>query len=160
MPQKTDALARVRFRDASLEDIETVVRLLAEDSLGSWRESIGDGDLPESYRGAFDAIDRDPNNRLIVGELDGRTVACLQLTFIPGLTYSGGVRAQIEGVRVDKDLRGLGIGRALIEHAVGMARERPCVLVQLTTDKRRNDARAFYEALGFAASHEGMKLRF
>jgi len=32
--------------------------------------------------------------------------------------------------------------------------------VQLTTDKRRSDARRFYESLGFVASHEGMKLHF
>jgi hypothetical protein len=30
--------------------------------------------------------------------------------------------------------------------------------VQLTTDKRRTDAHRFYAALGFEASHEGMKL--
>jgi hypothetical protein len=30
--------------------------------------------------------------------------------------------------------------------------------VQLTTDKSRTSARRFYERLGFAATHEGMKL--
>jgi ribosomal protein S18 acetylase RimI-like enzyme len=159
-PQTSDALARVQFRDARRKDLEAIVRLLAADSLGSWRESLGDGTLPEAYTSAFNAIDSDPNNRIIVGDLDGEPVACLQLTFIPGLTYSGGTRAQIEGVRVDAELRGASIGRALIEHAISLARERPCVLVQLTTDKRRSEALAFYEALGFAASHEGMKLRF
>jgi hypothetical protein len=33
-----------------------------------------------------------------------------------------------------------------------------CGLVQLTTDKKRNDAHRFYERLGFISSHEGMKL--
>ena len=42
--------------------------------------------------------------------------------------------------------------------AIERARERGCVLVQLTSDKRRRDAIRFYESLGFAASHEGMKL--
>jgi ribosomal protein S18 acetylase RimI-like enzyme len=124
MLQTSDALTRVQFRDARHEDLESIVRLLAADSLGSWRESLGDGALPEAYRIAFDAIERDPNNRIIVGEIDGKTIACLQLTFIPGLTYSGGTRAQIEGVRVDADLRGAGIGRALIEHAISLAREK------------------------------------
>jgi hypothetical protein len=31
-------------------------------------------------------------------------------------------------------------------------------MVQLTTDKSRTGAHRFYERLGFAASHEGMKL--
>jgi GNAT superfamily N-acetyltransferase len=51
-----------------------------------------------------------------------------------------------------------GLGRALFEWAIARARERGCHVVQLTTDKARPDARRFYEALGFVASHEGMKL--
>jgi hypothetical protein len=31
--------------------------------------------------------------------------------------------------------------------------------VQLTSDKTRTDAHRFYERLGFAATHEGMKLK-
>jgi GNAT superfamily N-acetyltransferase len=82
----------------------------------------------------------------------------LQITFIPYLTYEGGWRALIEGVRVDGAARSAGVGRAMVEHAIGRARERGCRLVQLTTDKARPDALRFYEALGFVASHEGMKL--
>lgn len=42
--------------------------------------------------------------------------------------------------------------------AVDQARQRGCALVQLTTDKTREDAHRFYLSLGFVASHEGMKL--
>lgn len=31
------------------------------------------------------------------------------------MTYQGGKRAQIEGVRVDNNVRGQGIGKAMIE---------------------------------------------
>ena len=67
------------------------------------------------------------------------------------------LRAQIEGVRVAASRRGQGLGRAMIEWAVGQAREHGCGLVQLTSDKRRPDAVRFYESLGFTASHEGLK---
>jgi ribosomal protein S18 acetylase RimI-like enzyme len=156
---QADPVGGVAFREARCEDLATIVRLLANDSLGTWRETLGEGDLPEAYEKAFDVISADPRNKLIVGDKDGQVLACLQLTLIPGLTYTGGERAQIEGVRVDASLRGGGIGRALIEHAVELARQRGCVLVQLTTDKRRPEALAFYQSLGFAASHEGMKLK-
>jgi GNAT superfamily N-acetyltransferase len=52
------------------------------------------------------------------------------------------------------------VGKALIEWAIARARERGCIMVQLTTDKARVDAKRFYERLGFVASHEGMKLHF
>jgi ribosomal protein S18 acetylase RimI-like enzyme len=150
--------ASVTFRPARREDLEAVVRLLAADSLGQWRETLGDGALPDTYVRAFDEIAADPRNMIIVGEAVGTIVACLQLTFIPGLTYAGSERAQIEGVRVDSAVRGAGVGKALIAHAVELARHRGCVLMQLTTDKRRPEALGFYRSLGFAPSHEGMKL--
>ena len=87
-------------------------------------------------------------------------VAVLQLSFLPHLTYTGGWRAQIEGVRVAAELRSAGLGRRLLEAAVERARDRGCHLVQLTTDARRPAARAFYERLGFEASHIGYKLKF
>ena len=114
--------------------------------------------LPESYARAFRAIAEDPNNELVVACRDGDVVGVLQLTFIPSLTYQGGWRTLVEGVRVDASARAHGIGAALFQWAIGRARERGCHMVQLTTDKQRPDARRFYESLGFAASHEGMKL--
>lgn len=111
-----------------------------------------------TYYTAFEAIDRDPNNELVVATLDGRTVGVLQLTFIPYLTYRGRWRALIEGVRVDSSVRSSGIGRMLFEWAIERARQRGCRIVQLTSDKMRPDAIRFYQSLGFVASHEGFKL--
>ena len=147
----------VSFRRAGAADVSEIVRLLADDPLGRTRERY-ETPLPESYARAFRAIEADPNNELIVACQADRVVGVLQLTFIPYLTYQGGWRALIEGVRVDARVRSLGVGRALFEWAIARARERSCHMVQLTTDKSRPDARRFYEALGFVASHEGMKL--
>jgi GNAT superfamily N-acetyltransferase len=86
-------------------------------------------------------------------------VGTLQLTFIPGLARRGALRAQIEAVRIDRRLRGQGLGGALLAWAIDEARTRGCALVQLTSDKRRQEAHRLYGRLGFAASHEGFKLR-
>ena len=85
-------------------------------------------------------------------------VGTLQLSFLPGLSRRGELRAQIEGVRVRADHRGAGVGEALIRWALAEARRRGCGLVQLTTDRSRRDAHRFYERLGFVASHVGFKL--
>jgi len=147
----------VSFRRAERSDLPRIVRLLADDPLGARRERY-ETPLPGSYLAAFEAIDRDPNNEVVVACRAGTVVGVLQITFIPGLTYQGGWRALIEGVRVDAGARSSGLGKAMIEWAMQRARERECHLVQLTTDKSRPDAKKFYEALGFVASHEGMKL--
>ena len=149
--------SHVAFRSANRGDLPAIVRMLADDELAQSRETTG-GKVTATYEKAFDAIDRDDHNHLIVGHLDGEVIAVLQLTFIPNLTYHGGWRAQIEGVRVDRSMRGQGIGRRLIEYAIERARGRRCAIVQLTTDLRRPDVIRFYENLGFISSHQGMKL--
>lgn len=147
----------VAFRRAEAGDLPRIVELLADDPLGRGREAPQQP-LPDSYDAAFDAIRRDPNTELIVAVIAGEPVGVVQITFIPGLTYQGSWRASIEGVRVAAEVRGQGIGRAMIEWAIARAVERRCRIVQLTTDKSRPDALAFYEALGFRATHEGLKL--
>jgi GNAT superfamily N-acetyltransferase len=107
---------------------------------------------------AFEAIDCDEGQVLAVAKRDGKVVGTLQLSFIRYLTYRGGLRGQIEGVRIDSSVRGEGIGRRMCEWAIDQARQRGCHMVQLTTNKRRSDAHRFYESLGFEATHEGMKL--
>jgi len=82
----------------------------------------------------------------------------MQLTFIPGLSRRGAWRGQIESVRVCDAERGAGIGKQMFEWAISECRTRGCGLVQLTTDASRTSAHAFYERLGFRASHLGYKL--
>ncbi len=145
------------IRSATRADVVHIVSLLADDVLGATREA-GQGAPVDAYMSAFDSIDDDPNNELIVVDRGGVVVGCLQLTFIPGLSRGGMTRGQIEAVRIAGHARGAGLGRSLFEWAINRARDRGCGLVQLTTDKQRVDAHRFYESLGFVASHEGMKL--
>ena len=152
-----DEATALSFRLATREDVRDIVRMLADDALGAKREAYT-SPLPQSYYRTFDAISADPNNELTVAVQGGRVIGVLQLTFIPYLTYRGGWRATIEGVRVDAAVRSGGVGRGLFEWAIERARARGCHMVQLTSDKARPDAIRFYEGLGFVASHEGMKL--
>lgn len=153
--QRTGEVGRATIRLASAADLEAIVRLLQDDRLGVQRERAEE---LQPYRTAFREITLDPQQQILVLELDGAVTGVLQLSFLRCLTHRGGLRAQIEGVRVDGRQRGAGLGRILIEAAIERARAQGCHLVQLTTDRQRPDARAFYERLGFVDSHHGMKL--
>lgn len=148
----------VVLRTATPEDLSTLVKLLADDELGVHRERVDATTLPK-YRAALDEITADPAHLLVVAVIDRRVVGVLQFSVIPGLARQGARRAQIEGVRVDRDFRGGRVGAGMIEWAVTEARRRGCGLVQLTTDKNRRSAHRLYRRLGFKASHEGMKLQ-
>ncbi|WP_327022049.1 GNAT family N-acetyltransferase [Micromonospora sp. NBC_01739] len=143
------------FRTAIRADLPTVLDLLADDMLGRTRDV---GEVDATYEKAFADITADPRNHLVVAEVDGEVVGCMQLTYIPGLGRHGAERQLIESVRVRSDQRGRGLGRLMMTWAIEQARLRGCALVQLTTDKTRHDAHRFYLGLGFVASHEGMKL--
>ncbi len=149
---------KIGFREASRSDIARLVALLADDELGATRED-NSKPLNPRYLDAFDAIDKDPNNELIIVEKADELVGMMQLTFIPYLTHTGSWRCLIEGVRVARSHRGKGAGRRMIEWVIERARERQCGIVQLTSDKQRPEALRFYRSLGFNATHEGFKLK-
>lgn len=148
----------VPLRRASLEDVPAIVQLLADDPLGAAREGTGGAEGLTPYVQAYEAIDADPAQLLLVAGGDGQVLATLQLSFLPGMARRGALRGQIEAVRVHADLRGGGLGRAMVAWAVDEARRRGCALVQLTSDKQRPEAHRFYSGLGFIPSHEGFKL--
>lgn len=149
----------MKFRKANREDVYDIVKMIANDKLGQLREDFKNP-LPEVYYKAFENINNDKNQELIVLENDGEIIGTMQLSFIQYLTYQGGIRAQIEAVRIREDQRGKGIGEKMFVWAIERAKERNAHLIQLTTDKKRPDALRFYQKLGFEATHEGMKLHF
>lgn len=144
------------IRKAVHRDVPKIVAMLADDKLGKDRESPV-AELPHEYYGAFEKINADENQELIVVERNDEIIGTLQLSFIQYLTYQGSIRAQIEGVRIRSDMRSLGIGKTMVEWAVNRSRERKAHLLQLATDKQRKGAIEFYRDLGFEATHEGMK---
>ena len=154
------AISGIAIRRARREDVGAIVKMLADDALGSARERIEEP-LPLSYFQAFERVERDPNIRLVVAEDgEGTVVGCLQLCILPGISSQGSSRGLLEDVRVASHRRSHGIGEQLVQWAVAEARANGCKLVELLTHQSRVDAQRFYERLGFARSHVGMTLRF
>ncbi len=146
------------IRRATEEDLPTIIALLNDDEIARSREGFAP-EVTTQTREAFIELSNDPNNELLVGELDGELIATMQLTIIPGLSRNGMRRGLIEAVRVRADQRSKGVGAVFMKQVIERARERGCGMVQLTTDVRRTAAQRFYVRLGFEPSHVGMKLR-
>jgi ribosomal protein S18 acetylase RimI-like enzyme len=70
------------------------------------------------------------------------------LRFKPSL-WSDGLEAYLEELYVVPNLRGRGIGRALMERSMKLARERGATRMDLGTSTDDTAARALYEKLGF-----------
>jgi len=145
------------FRVATYADVPSIIRLLADDELGGLREKY-ETPIPKSYYSAFELIDKDPNHELIVAELDSDVIGTLHLMFLPSLSFQGGLRAQVESVRVDTHHQNQGIGSEMMKWVIQRAADRNAHIVQLSTHMSRADAHRFYERLGFKGTHLGMKL--
>jgi len=146
------------IRNARKDDVKHIVDMLADDTLGRTRE---DSRFPilVSYMDAFENINLDPNQELMVVEnIKGEIIGTMQLSFIQYLTYQGGIRAQLEAVRIHKNQRRTGLGTEMLKWATARAKEKGAHVLQLTTNKKRSDAVRFYEKMGFSCSHEGMKM--
>ena len=145
------------FQEATQEDLAAIVEMIYDDEAAKKREVFSDPILP-GYVSAFNTIQKNPNAHLITVKMADKVIGVAQLNFIANLTYQGGIRAQIEGVRIHKDYRSQGIGSQLFDHLIKLSQQNHCHLVQLTTSNSRDDAHRFYERLGFECSHAGYKL--
>jgi len=150
----------INFRKATKKDVPEIVKMLADDELGKTREDYKIP-LPDVYYQAFENINQDSNQELMVVETgEKEIIGTLQLTFIQDLSHQGGLRAQIEAVRINKNQRGKGIGKKMFEWAIQQAKNRGAYLMQLTTNRQRPEAIEFYKSLNFNPSHVGMKMYF
>ena len=80
-------------RRAQQADLPAIVSLLLQDALGQTREQSGET-LKAAYLKAFDAIDADPNQYLMVVEREKKILASCHLSIIPSLTFIGATRLE------------------------------------------------------------------
>lgn len=146
------------YREAKENDLLELVKMIADDKLGSKREDATEP-LNECYTKAFQKIDSDPNNELVVAILNEKIIGMMQLTFIQYLGLMGSMRCNINGVRVHSQYRGQGYGTKIIKWGIQRAKDKGCKQVQVTSDKQRERAIRFYQQLGFETSHEGLRLK-
>jgi ribosomal protein S18 acetylase RimI-like enzyme len=95
---------------------------------------------------ALQALVAWPGNHLLVARVDGVIRGTLTLVTFPIPT---GLRAWIEDVVVDEAARGRGVGAALTQEAVRLARAAGARTVDLTSRPSRAAANRLYERLGF-----------
>ncbi|WP_221155310.1 GNAT family N-acetyltransferase [Rhizobium lentis] len=150
-------LPDILIREACKEDLPALVALIAADALGGHGDTT-DPEAFSDYARAFAVIEASPNQKLYVAERRGEVVGTFQTMLTTSLTGRGASAMIIEAVQTRADMRGQGIGNAMIEFAITEAKGRGARLVQLTSNAIRKDAHRFYERLGFKASHLGFKM--
>lgn len=135
--------AGVRIRPATPADLPAILALYAQPGLD---EAVLP--LAEAQR-IFARFARYPDYALHVAELDGAVVGSFALLIMDNLAHLGAPSAVVEDVAVDPAHQGRGIGRAMMAHAVSIARDKGCYKLALSSNLKRAKAHAFYDSLGF-----------
>ena len=107
----------VEIRTAEKTDVAAIAAMFAQDDLGGHGDSADPADLP-LYHAAFERIAASANDTLFVAISEGEVVGTFQTTLITSMTGKGSSSLIIEAVHTRSDRRGLGIGAAMIGHAI------------------------------------------
>ena len=94
-----------------------------------------------------------PSSKLFLLLRDDEVVGMLTVGMYASPT---GTKAWIEDVVVDEALRGSGLGRVLVEHAIGFCREEGIDTVYLTSNPKRVAANGLYQSVGFVRKETNM----
>ncbi|HVE92089.1 MAG TPA: GNAT family N-acetyltransferase [Actinomycetota bacterium] len=149
----------VVVRPAGADDLPGVLRLLADLPV-----TTGEGDSFEVDEQRAEVVwERvlSQEGRTVLVAMDGLAiVGAADLLVVQNLTHDLAPWAIIENVAVAPSDRRKGVGRALVDEAVGIARDAGCYKVQLLSFKDRLEAHEFYRSLGFEDLAVGFRIYF
>ena len=137
-------LAPASFREACSADIEALLGLY---ELLEFKpaQSLS----LEAARVRFERYQEYPNYRIYVAEFGEAIVGTFALIIIDSIAHSGKPFAVVEDVVVSQDFQGRGIGKRMMEFAMGRCKEFGCYKLTLSSHLKRLKAHSFYESLGF-----------
>ena len=124
------------------KDLPAVVKLLAA--------MDGEEPMPMSRAAAiYREMSRYPSYACYLALADGEPIGTFTLLVFPALVHDGRLEALVDGVVVDPQWRGRGVGGAMMAEAMRLAAQAGCYKLALSSNSKREDAHRFYRSLGF-----------
>lgn len=137
---------------ATIEDLPHIVAIYAADETGghgdAWTE-----DTAEAYCASFRRITANPDYELYTVRKSGNVVATFMLHFCETLVGQGGTGCELHSVSVLPEMRGRGLGAAMLRFAEAQAKLRGARVLRLVSNKKRVDAHRFYRREDYAETH-------
>ena len=136
--------AKLLIRPAAPADLPKVLKLYAQPEFDAGKV------LPLATAEQLLARFNDyPDYALYVAERGGEVVGTFALLVMHNLGHLGTPSAIVEDVVVAPAMQGQGIGKAMMQFALDLCRDKGCYKLMLSSNAKRERAHAFYESLGF-----------
>lgn len=136
----------LEIRPATAEDAPALGRLLTQ--LGYPTEAV---EIPDRLEKLYAR----PGTIALAAEVDGRVVGCVTVHLFQAL-HTSEPTAWLTAVVVDEDVRGRGVGSALVRRAEEWAMQHGANRISLTSALRRKEAHEFYKARDY--EHTGVRM--
>jgi GNAT superfamily N-acetyltransferase len=129
------------IRKANLDDAAQLMPLMAE---------LGYPQSLEEMKQRIEIYSDGNIYNLLVAETDNKIVGLVAFVMYE-IIVAPYKRCRVEGLVVDKNYRGQGIGHKLMAYVEGIAKESNCSIVDLTSGLRRMESGAhdFYKTIGY-----------
>jgi GNAT superfamily N-acetyltransferase len=134
----------ITCRAASRDDLSHVLKLYAQPDVDN-----GNTLSIDQAQRIFDRIARYPDYKIHLAVSDGKVVGTFALLIMDNLGHLGAPSGVIEAVAVDPACQSMGIGKIMMEYAIGICRDKGCYKVALSSNLKRERAHAFYDSLSF-----------
>jgi GNAT superfamily N-acetyltransferase len=136
--------AKLLIRAATESDLQSILKLYAQSDFNAGEV------LPLAIaKRLFECFADYPDYTLYVAEYGDEIVGTFALLVMHNLSHLGAPSAIVEDVVVAPSLQGNGIGKAMMQFALGLCRDKGCYKLMLSSYAKREHAHAFYESLGF-----------
>jgi GNAT superfamily N-acetyltransferase len=132
------------IREAIEADLPSILSLYGQPDF----DNGGVVDLNDA-RDCLAMIGRYPDYRIYVAEIESGLIGVYSLLIMDKLAHKRTPSAILEDIVVATSHQRRGVGKALVAHAMDMARSRGCYKLVLSSNARRTDAHRFYDQLGF-----------
>ena len=133
----------MEIRPARREDLAAILALYAD------LETNGQVlDLPAA-ESIFARMQQYPNYTVYVAVVEGQIIGAFELLIMDNLAHVGAPSGIVEDVVVHPAWRGQGIGKQMMAFALEQCRQAGCYKLALSSNRKREAAHRFYEALGF-----------
>lgn len=134
----------IEICEATISDLPSVLLLYSH--LG-----MDDGNVLalKDAKKIFNKIKKYPNYKIFTGKMNKEIIGTFALLIIDNIGHMGAPSGLIEDLVVHPEYKRKGIGKLMVNFALDYCRNMGCYKAALSSNINREDAHAFYKALGF-----------